>query len=748
MDEEILHEPRNRAIIDKRRRKKKELSAKRSALETVEQVTSRYEELRKAQPWDYKTFADLPLSAKTLKGLKENAFNVPTEIQRQSIGLSLQGKDVVGAAKTGSGKTLALMIPLLECLWRNRWTKLDGLGALVITPTRELAYQIFAVLNKVGKYHDFSAALVIGGTDVNYEKKRLAGMNIIVCTPGRLLHHMDENEFFSTEHLQLLVIDEADRILDMGFRKQMDAILDNLPKSRQTLLFSATQTRRVEDLVRVSLKEPLFVSAHEHAEQATPDQLAQSYLICEEEFKINFLWSFLVNHKHKKTLIFVTCCKQARFLTEALRHLRPGLPLMGLWGTQKQTRRMDVFHTFDQNTRGAALISTDVASRGLDFQNVDWVLQLDCPSDVDDYIHRVGRTARMERKGNAVLVLTPSQEEGFITRLKQRSVPISRIDVDAAKINDIRVKLSELMIPFAELREFAQSSFVAYVKAVHSQRAKDVFDVNSINFDELASSYGLPTTPRLRFLRQKHTAQSALPSIAKVDEPEVDAGTERLSGAKDRHLASGFDMSSDSEGDNDDFMKVTRRDVFDVNSAAQESANPPIISKALTTRQHARKALKKGAVLNKKVVFADDGQTEAMQGPEALTPNNLDLDEAQRAMMEATERDKKEHKLIQKKYKHIKKEKLKKRRKQDEEGDELDLGASDGEGVGDGPDLSWIPDPDRPTADSDMDDSDMDDARNTKNAKQDECVSFNQRKRKRRSVENTEEKALALLGLQ
>ncbi|KAH7696364.1 DEAD box protein/DEAH protein box helicase family protein, partial [Aphelenchoides avenae] len=220
MDEEILHEPRNRAIIDKRRRKRKELSAKRSAVETVEQVTSRYEELRKVQPWDYKTFADLPLSAKTLKGLKENAFNVPTEIQRQSIGLSLEGKDVVGAAKTGSGKTLALMIPLLECLWRNRWTKLDGLGALVITPTRELAYQIFAVLNKVGKYHDFSAALVIGGTDVNYEKKRLAGMNIIVCTPGRLLHHMDENEFFSTEHLQLLVIDEADRILDMGFRKQ------------------------------------------------------------------------------------------------------------------------------------------------------------------------------------------------------------------------------------------------------------------------------------------------------------------------------------------------------------------------------------------------------------------------------------------------------------------------------------------------------------------------------------------------
>lgn len=174
------------------------------------------------------------------------------------------------------GKTLALLIPLLECLWKARWTKFDGLGALIITPTRELAYQIFHVLNKVGAHHDFSAALLIGGNgEIEFEKRRLSTMNIIVCTPGRLLQHMDETDTFDCGNLQMLVIDEADRILDMGFKSQMNAIMANLPNERQTLLFSATQTKNVKDLVRVCLKDPVYVSVHENAEKATPDQLIQ-----------------------------------------------------------------------------------------------------------------------------------------------------------------------------------------------------------------------------------------------------------------------------------------------------------------------------------------------------------------------------------------------------------------------------------------------------------------------------------------
>ena len=178
--------------------------------------------------------------------MKDNNYSEPTRVQRESIALSLRGLDVLGAAKTGSGKTLAFVIPVLERLFCEQWTRLDGLGALIITPTRELALQIFETFRKVGSHHDFSAGLIIGGKDYHFEKKLLNQCNIMICTPGRLLQHMDENHLLDCTTLKILVIDEADRCLDMGFKQQMNGILENLPPFRQTLLFSATQTKYVQ----------------------------------------------------------------------------------------------------------------------------------------------------------------------------------------------------------------------------------------------------------------------------------------------------------------------------------------------------------------------------------------------------------------------------------------------------------------------------------------------------------------------
>lgn len=202
----------------------------------------------------------MPLSRKTLDGLSKGGFTTPTDIQREAIAVGLQGRDVLGAAMTGSGKTLAFLIPVLECLYRSRWTMNDGLGILIISPTRELAYQTFEVLKKIGRFHDFSAGLIIGGKDLKGEQDRINRTNIVVCTPGRLLQHFDETWNFSCENLKMLskfsrivvkissfssseVIDEADRTLDMGFAETMRSIVSNLPEKRQTLLFSATQTR-------------------------------------------------------------------------------------------------------------------------------------------------------------------------------------------------------------------------------------------------------------------------------------------------------------------------------------------------------------------------------------------------------------------------------------------------------------------------------------------------------------------------
>ena len=249
------------------------------------------QELLSSYDWSkFDSFADIPISTKTKKGLQKNEYITPTDIQRQSIGYALCGNDILGAAKTGSGKTLAFLIPMLECLYKNKWTQMDGLGALIISPTRELSYQIFEVLNKIGAQHDFSAGLIIGGKDLKFETKRMDRCNIVVCTPGRLLQHMDENPLFICDNLKMLILDEADRILDMGFAKTMNAIIDNLPTERQTLLFSATQTKSVKDLARLSLKDPVFVSSHEHEKHSTPTNLSQSYIICSLEVSCALIW--------------------------------------------------------------------------------------------------------------------------------------------------------------------------------------------------------------------------------------------------------------------------------------------------------------------------------------------------------------------------------------------------------------------------------------------------------------------------
>lgn len=256
------------------------------------------------------------MSSKTIKGLLESKYVNPTEIQRDTIGLSLQGKDILGAAKTGSGKTLAFLIPILEVLYCNQWTNLDGLGALVITPTRELAYQIFETIRKIGIHHDFSAGLIIGGKDLKFERTRMDNCNIVICTPGRLLQHMDENPLFDCINLKILVLDEADRCLDMGFQQTMNAIIANLPPKRQTLLFSATQTRSVKDLARLSLKDPCYVAVHENEKHSTPNGLEQSYVVCNLEDKLSIIWSFIRNHLKKKSIIFFSSCKQVKYVNE------------------------------------------------------------------------------------------------------------------------------------------------------------------------------------------------------------------------------------------------------------------------------------------------------------------------------------------------------------------------------------------------------------------------------------------------
>jgi ATP-dependent RNA helicase DDX10/DBP4 len=271
-------------------------------------------------------FKDMPLSGPTQRSLADSRFKELTAIQRATIPHALAGRDVLGAAKTGSGKTLAFLIPMLEVLYRAKWGRQDGIGGLVIAPTRELAMQIFQQLLAGGKHHSLSAGLLIGGKNVQEEKDTVNRMNLLVCTPGRLLQHMDETPQFDCVSLKMLVLDEADRILDLGFAATLTAILSNLPSTRQTLCFSATQTKSVKDLARLSLRDPEYLAVHAESASATPPKLQQMVAVCALDKKMETLWGFIKSHLTSKTLVFLSSCKQVRFAHEMFRRMRPGKP--------------------------------------------------------------------------------------------------------------------------------------------------------------------------------------------------------------------------------------------------------------------------------------------------------------------------------------------------------------------------------------------------------------------------------------
>ncbi|CAD6499169.1 BgTH12-04821 [Blumeria graminis f. sp. triticale] len=599
-----------------------------------------------------KDFSDLPLCQATRSGLESSHFKTLTDIQCKAIPLALKGKDILGAARTGSGKTLAFLIPVLDNLYRQKWTELDGLGALIISPTRELAIQIFEVLRKIGRNHSFSAGLVIGGRNLQEERERLGRMNILVCTPGRMLQHMDQTAAFEVGNLQMLVLDEADRILDMGFKHSIDAIIEHLPKQRQTLLFSATQTKKVSDLARLSLKDPEYVAVHEAALSATPATLQQYYVETKLPEKLNTLFSFIRSNLKAKIIVFLSSGKQVRFVYESFRRLQPGIPLLHLHGRQKQTARLDITARFSAS-QNSCIFATDVVARGLDFPAVDWVIQLDCPEDSDTYIHRVGRTARYERAGKAVMFLDPSEVEGMLKRLENKKVPILRTKPRDNKQQRIDSQFQNMCFQDPELKYLAQKAFTSYAKSLYLQKDKEVFKLDEYDLEGFASSLGLPGAPKIKFQKGEDARKiKNAPRATFSNDEEIEAlgdtivsGKEKVRTKYDRmferrnqDVLSGHysKMISHNDGDDaslamlgdadedNDFLSVKRVIPVDIDGSTfhedQESTGPaPKIVSGLGTEpivvdsKRKEKLLKSKKKLTKlkekgtKLVYDDDG---------------------------------------------------------------------------------------------------------------------------------------------
>ncbi|QLQ77813.1 hypothetical protein HG537_0A00600 [Torulaspora globosa] len=442
-------------------------------------------------------FAGLNLSGATLKAIEKMGFSKMTSVQARTIPPLLAGRDVLGAAKTGSGKTLAFLIPAIERLHSLKFKPRNGTGVIVITPTRELALQIFGVARELMEFHSQTYGIVIGGANRRQEADKLVkGVNLLIATPGRLLDHLQNTKGFVFKNLKALVIDEADRILEIGFEDEMKQIIKILPnEDRQSMLFSATQTTKVEDLARISLRPgPLFINVVSEKDHSTADGLEQGYVVCESDKRFLLLFSFLKRNQKKKTIVFLSSCNSVKYYAELLNYI--DLPVLDLHGKQKQQKRTNTFFEFCNAERGI-LICTDVAARGLDIPAVDWIIQFDPPDDPRDYIHRVGRTARGTKgKGKSLMFLTPN-ELGFLRYLKAAKVPLNEYEFPTNKIANVQSQLEKLIKSNYYLHQTAKDGYRSYLQAYASHSLKTVYQIDKLDLAKVAKSYGFPVPPKV-----------------------------------------------------------------------------------------------------------------------------------------------------------------------------------------------------------------------------------------------------------
>jgi ATP-dependent RNA helicase RhlE len=354
------------------------------------------------------TFEDLNITTPLLNALTDLGIETPTPIQEHSFSVVMSGRDMVGIAQTGTGKTFAYMLPILRML---PYSRQENPRVLVLVPTRELVLQVVEETEKLAKYSNLRVLGVYGGTNINTQKKAVAeGLDVIVATPGRL-YDLAVSRVLQLKSIQKLVIDEVDVMLDLGFRHQLVNIFDILPKQRQNILFSATMTEDVEELLSVFFKSPEKVSVALSGEPLK--NIEQSvYKVPNFYTKVNLLLELLADAEtYSKVLLFVKNKKVADLLFELLDE-KFKEELCVIHSNKTQNYRIRSIRQFEAG-ENRILVATDVMARGLDFENISHVFNVDTPDYPENYIHRIGRTGRAERMGRAIVLTTPAEEQSL-----------------------------------------------------------------------------------------------------------------------------------------------------------------------------------------------------------------------------------------------------------------------------------------------------------------------------------------------
>eukprot|EP00300_Choanocystis_sp_HF-7_P037994 c5448_g1_i1.p1 GENE.c5448_g1_i1~~c5448_g1_i1.p1 ORF type:complete len:723 (+),score=195.14 c5448_g1_i1:3-2171(+) len=493
-------------------------------------------------------FGSLPICGQLLSGLESLGFTHATPVQSATIPLFLSHKDVFVEACTGSGKTLAFLLPIFQILVDADVASSADLLSLIIAPTRELAGQICQVavdvLTAAKLDTSISVKLMIGGksetgeptheNDLGKLKTAKQGSNLVIGTPGRLEHAMCHNPRpLSAAKLEVLVMDEADRLLDMGFEACVNTILSRLPKQRRTGLFSATQTDSVKQLVRAGLRNPVKVSVKVErntkdgeVDQRTPASLGNFYMIADPRVKLTQLCHLLRSHSHLKIMVYFLTCACVDYFGTVLPKLfentfpnaidgadknsstdeqaaeKDPVQIWSLHGKMVHKRRTGVYDQFIKATKGV-LLCTDVAARGLDIPSVDLIVQFDPPQDPDAFVHRVGRTARMGKQGRAIVYIT-EEEDTYVEFLKGRKVPLSKQPTyPTEKVTDVLEPIRALAITDRDVYEKGQRAFVSYVRAYKEHQLGYIFSMARLNLGHLATGFGLIRMPKMPETKDK-----------------------------------------------------------------------------------------------------------------------------------------------------------------------------------------------------------------------------------------------------
>lgn len=407
---------------------------------------------------------------------------------------------------------------------------------MIISPTRELSSQIYNVAKPfISTLPNFKCVLLVGGGQVKSDMKQIQeeGANLLIGTPGRLYDIMERMDNLDLKNFEILILDEADRLLDMGFQKQLTDIISRLPKLRRTGLFSATQTEAVEELARAGLRNPVRVEvraetksnkdsalSQQSASSKTPSGLAIEYMECEADKKLSQLVDLLVKNKSNKTIVYFMTCACVDYWGVVLPCLSPlkDFNLIALHGKMKQTARDKALASFTSLSSGI-LLCTDVAARGLDIPGVDCIVQYDTPQDPNVFVHRVGRTARMGRQGSAIVFLLP-KEEAYVEFLRIRRVPLQERTCPD-DVSDVIPQIRSAAKKDRDIMEKGMRAFVSYIRAYKEHHCSYIFRWKELEIGKLGMGFGLLQLPAMPEVKHNTLSTEGFIPVADINLEEI-----------------------------------------------------------------------------------------------------------------------------------------------------------------------------------------------------------------------------------